>query len=192
MMARHMLIVLLALAVVVPAAFAKLRTVEEARTEALSSTKASMAHKFNRVKAKHIAKEHDEQIKALQQDADNQKAIMKRKHGGAEVQAASMSPHLSMHATRGQMAAGARGRHAAAVKAQSTVYGTQALPPDEATPFFETYVLEYAFPTIAVICSFMGCILFRTMRMYQKERWKGTSYFHGARRSAESLLPGVK
>eukprot|EP00961_Rhodomonas_salina_P197026 2659274-Rhodomonas_salina.2 len=131
-----------------------------------------MAHKFNRVKAKHIAKEHDEQIKALQQDADNQKAIMKRKHGGAEVQAASMSPHLSMHATRGQMAAGARGRHAAAVKAQSiatsvsgpdvsdsdigrcwqTVYGTQALPPDEATPFFETYVLEYAFPTIAVIC----------------------------------------
>lgn len=31
-------------------------------------------------------------------------------------------------------------------------YGLQVLPPDEATPFFDKYVLEYAFPTIALIC----------------------------------------
>ena len=31
-------------------------------------------------------------------------------------------------------------------------YGLQVLPPDEATPFFEDYVLKWAFPTIALIC----------------------------------------
>ena len=188
-------------------------------------------------------------MKALQKDAENQKAIINKKGTTTSmVQAASMSPHLSMHATRGQMAG--RGRHHSKAQAVSsfsfsfqvcrcparrrdkfwfsrdsnsctagqTVYGTQALPPDEATPFFDTYVLKYAFPTIAVICrldlyppdlvsvaffacsvskrlilrialcSFMACVLIRTMRMYQKERWKGTSYFHGEHPPRPTLL----
>lgn len=104
-----------------------------------------------------------------------------------------MSPHLSHHADRGEEAA-SRGRrqHKESYHTQKSIHGVLKLPPDEATPFFDTYVLRYAFPTIALICSCLACVLFRTMRMYQKERWKGTSYFHGARRSAESLLPGLQ
>ncbi len=33
---------------------------------------------------------------------------------------------------------------------------------------------------VSGFCSCLACVLMRTMRMYQKERWKGTSYFHGA------------
>mmetsp|Transcript_50773 Transcript_50773/g.106098 ORF Transcript_50773/g.106098 Transcript_50773/m.106098 type:complete len:184 (-) Transcript_50773:344-895(-) len=147
----------------------------------------AMKAKFHSVKSKHIARTNEAQVKLLKQDAENQHAILSKKQSSDFVSANSMSPHLSMHSTRGQEAG--RGRH---IKVQPTAYGKQVLPPDEATPFFETYVLRYAFPTIAIICSCLACVLLRTMRMYQKERWKGTSYFHGARRSAESLLPGLK
>mmetsp|Transcript_5829 Transcript_5829/g.14935 ORF Transcript_5829/g.14935 Transcript_5829/m.14935 type:complete len:196 (-) Transcript_5829:117-704(-) len=147
-----------------------------------------------------ITKSHSEVIANLKKDAENQKRIMAEKHkrrsGGDDTSAHSMSPHLSHHAARGEEAGGSsrgRGTHAAKTGAvQDSIHGVLKLPPDEATPFFDTYVLKYAFPTIALICSCLACILFRTMRMYQKERWKGTSYFHGARRSAESLLPGLK
>lgn len=105
-----------------------------------------------------------------------------------------MTPHLEMHAARGEEAG--RGRRAAKERNQKgkrqfqkTVYGKQALPPDEATPFFTTYVLHYAFPTIAIVCTCLGCILLRTMKMYQKERWKGTSYFHGEACFACVCLP---
>ena len=128
-------------------------------------------------------------VDTLRKDAENQKAIMagrggKRRKGPAQAEAQSMTPHLEMHAARGEEAG--RGRRAAKERNQKgkrqfqkTVYGKQALPPDEATPFFTTYVLHYAFPTIAIVCTCLGCILLRTMKMYQKERWKGTSYFHG-------------
>jgi hypothetical protein len=146
--------------------------------------------KFHTTQLKHHGKISDAQMKLLRQDAANQHEILSKKTADTDtddVSAASMSPHLSMHSTRGQEAG--RGRH---LKVQASAYGKQVLPPDEATPFFETYVLKYAFPTIAIICSCLACVLLRTMRMYQKERWKGTSYFHGKRRSAESLLPGLK
>uniref|UniRef100_A0A6U2GTH2 Uncharacterized protein n=1 Tax=Hemiselmis andersenii TaxID=464988 RepID=A0A6U2GTH2_HEMAN len=146
-----------------------------------------------------ITKSHAEVIANLKKDAENQKKILaeksRRRSGGDDTSAHSMSPHLSHHAARGEEAgSGHRGRSAAQGKVgvQQSIHGVLKLPPDEATPFFDTYVLKYAFPTIALICSCLACILFRTMRMYQKERWKGTSYFHGARRSAESLLPGLK
>ena len=85
-----------------------------------------------------------------------------------------------MHSPRGvESGRGRREEKKQKEKYQKSVYGKLKLPPDEATPFFENYVLNYAFPTIAVICTCLGCILMRTMKMYQKERWKGTSYFHG-------------
>ena len=91
-----------------------------------------------------------------------------------------MTPHLAMHSPRGvESGRGRREEKKQKEKYQKSVYGKLKLPPDEATPFFENYVLNYAFPTIAVICTCLGCILMRTMKMYQKERWKGTSYFHG-------------
>ena len=100
--------------------------------------------------------------------------------GPSEAVANSMTPHLAMHSTRGvESGRGRRELKKQKDKYQKTVYGAQALPPDEATPFFTTYVLHYAFPTIAIICTCLGCVLLRTMKMYQKERWKGTSYFHG-------------
>lgn len=100
--------------------------------------------------------------------------------GPTETVANSMTPHLTMHSTRGvESGRGRREVKKQKDKYQKTVYGKQVLPPDEATPFFTTYVLHYAFPTIAIICTCLGCILLRTMKMYQKERWKGTSYFHG-------------
>ena len=130
-------------------------------------------------------------IDTLRKDAQNQKAIMAKKgkmasgKGPSETVANSMTPHLSMHSTRGvESGRGRRELKKQKEKYQKTVYGAQALPPDEATPFFTTYVLHYAFPTIAIICTCLGCILLRTMKMYQKERWKGTSYFHG------KCLPG--
>jgi hypothetical protein len=136
-------------------------------------------------------------IDTLRKDAENQKAILSKKgkkaKGPTEAVATSMTPHLAMHSTRGvESGRGRREEKKQKAKYQKSVYGNLKLPPDEATPFFTTYVLHYAFPTIAVICTCLGCILLRTMKMYQKERWKGTSYFHGARRSAESLLPGLK
>lgn len=135
----------------------------------------------------------DHIVANLRKDAENQKRIKDAQRGSDDTSAQSMSPHLSHHADRGEEAA-ARGRshHKSTGKTQRSIHGVLKLPPDEATPFFDTYVLKYAFPTIALICSCLACVLFRTMRMYQKERWKGTSYFHGARRSAESLLPGLK
>ena len=138
-------------------------------------------------------------VDTLRKDAENQKAIMagrggKRRKGPAQAEAQSMTPHLEMHAARGEEAG--RGRRAAKERNQKgkrqfqkTVYGKQALPPDEATPFFTTYVLHYAFPTIAIVCTCLGCILLRTMKMYQKERWKGTSYFHGEACFACVCLP---
>lgn len=137
-------------------------------------------------------------IDTLRKDAENQKAIMAKKgkkgaKGPTEAVANSMTPHLAMHSTRGvESGRGRREVKKQKAKYQKSVYGKLKLPPDEATPFFTTYVLHYAFPTIAIICTCLGCVLLRTMKMYQKERWKGTSYFHGARRSAESLLPGLK
>lgn len=137
-------------------------------------------------------------LDTLRKDAENQKNIMAKKakkstKGPTETEAHSMTPHLAMHSTRGvESGRGRREAKKQKKKYQKSVYGKLVLPPDEATPFFTTYVLHYAFPTIAVICTCLGCILLRTMKMYQKERWKGTSYFHGARRSAESLLPGLK
>ena len=125
-------------------------------------------------------------IDTLRKDAQNQKAIMAKKgkkssgKGPSEAVANSMTPHLAMHSTRGvESGRGRRELKKQKDKYQKTVYGVQALPPDEATPFFTTYVLHYAFPTIAIICTCLGCVLLRTMKMYQKERWKGTSYFHG-------------
>eukprot|EP00293_Proteomonas_sulcata_P007760 CAMPEP_0184296118 /NCGR_PEP_ID=MMETSP1049-20130417/7085_1 /TAXON_ID=77928 /ORGANISM="Proteomonas sulcata, Strain CCMP704" /LENGTH=175 /DNA_ID=CAMNT_0026605145 /DNA_START=12 /DNA_END=539 /DNA_ORIENTATION=+ len=150
----------------------------------------SMKHKFHAVRAKHEARKRE----AAQKSLKNSVSSGAHHKTTAMIQANSMSPHLEMHATRGQLAGGAH-RHKKASRGrdyQKTLHGEQKLPPDEATPFFELYVLKWAFPTIALICSCLGCILYRTMRMYQKERWKGTSYFHGARRSAESLIPGVK
>ncbi|EKX39490.1 hypothetical protein GUITHDRAFT_154432 [Guillardia theta CCMP2712] len=154
----------------------------------MEAPEESMKHRFETVKAKHIARQHGVSAETLKKDAENQQHIARSHH--SDVEAASMSPHLSMHSTRGQEAGrGMRGRRG---KFQQSAYGAQKLPPDEATPFFDTYVLHYAFPTIAIICTCLACVLLRTMKMYQKERWKGTSYFHGARRSAESLLPGLK
>jgi len=126
-------------------------------------------------------------IDTLRKDAENQKAIMaskgkkKASKGPSQpVKAQSMTPHLEMHATRGvESARGRREEKQRKQRYQISQYGKQVLPPDEATPFFTTYVLHWAFPTIAVICTCLGCILLRTMKMYQKERWKGTSYFHG-------------
>jgi hypothetical protein len=72
------------------------------------------------------------------------------------MEAQSMSPHLVKHATRGQEAGKrrtSRGREEREEKkTQKSIHGTLTLPPDEATPFFDTYVLKYAFPTIAIIC----------------------------------------
>ena len=125
-------------------------------------------------------------VDTLRKDAENQKAIMAKKgKNGAkgptgEALAHSMTPHLAMHSTRGvESGRGRREAKKQKAKYQKSVYGKLKLPPDEATPFFTTYVLHYAFPTIAVICTCLGCVLLRTMKMYQKERWKGTSYFHG-------------
>ena len=122
-------------------------------------------------------------VDTLRKDAENQKAIMAKKgkkQGPTETVAHSMTPHLAMHSTRGvESGRGRRELKKQKVKYQKSVYGKLALPPDEATPFFTTYVLHYAFPTIAIICTCLGCVLLRTMKMYQKERWKGTSYFHG-------------
>jgi hypothetical protein len=123
-------------------------------------------------------------IDTLRKDAENQKAILAKKGkkatGPTEAVATSMTPHLAMHSTRGvESGRGRREEKKQKAKYQKSVYGNLKLPPDEATPFFTTYVLHYAFPTIAVICTCLGCILLRTMKMYQKERWKGTSYFHG-------------
>ena len=123
-------------------------------------------------------------IDTLRKDAENQKAILSKKgkkaKGPTEAVATSMTPHLAMHSTRGvESGRGRREEKKQKAKYQKSVYGNLKLPPDEATPFFTTYVLHYAFPTIAVICTCLGCILLRTMKMYQKERWKGTSYFHG-------------
>jgi hypothetical protein len=68
-----------------------------------------MKAKFHSVKTKHIAKSNEAQIKLLKQDADNQHAILTKKQSSDFVSANSMSPHLSMHSTRGQEAG--RGRH---------------------------------------------------------------------------------
>ena len=66
--------------------------------------------KFHTVKLKHQGKVSDAQMKLLKQDAENQHAILSKKSASADdVSAASMSPHLSMHSTRGQEAG--RGRH---------------------------------------------------------------------------------
>jgi hypothetical protein len=108
--------------------------------------------------ASRSAKSHEEVIRNLQKDAENQKRIMasKRSADDDDIGAQSMSPHLVMHATRGQDAGkrrggdGGRGREHKST--QKSIHGTLSLPPDEATPFFDTYVLKYAFPTIAIIC----------------------------------------
>lgn len=85
-----------------------------------------MKSKFHLAKAKHEANIHETQMKSLMQDAYNQHTIMKHKAAAAaaasashaavaegddedSVSANSMSPHLSMHSTRGQEAG--RGRH---------------------------------------------------------------------------------
>jgi len=155
-----------------------------------------MASSEDAVKATKRTRGSTATVDTLRKDAENQKAIMAKKgkkQGPTETVAHSMTPHLAMHSTRGvESGRGRRELKKQKVKYQKSVYGKLALPPDEATPFFTTYVLHYAFPTIAIICTCLGCVLLRTMKMYQKERWKGTSYFHGARRSAESLLPGLK
>jgi len=102
------------------------------------------------------------------------------KKGLNEAVAHSMTPHLAMHSTRGvESGHGRREAKKQKAKYQKSVYGKLRLPPDEATGFFTKYVLHYAFPTIGIICTCLGCVLVRTMKMYQKERWKGTSYFHG-------------
>jgi len=134
-------------------------------------------------------------IDTLRKDAENQKAIMAKKgkkgaKGPTEAVANSMTPHLAMHSTRGvESGRGRREVKKQKAKYQKSVYGKLKLPPDEATPFFTTYVLHYAFPTIAIICTCLGCVLLRTMKMYQKERWKGTSYFHGACTLVLSSVP---
>ncbi len=69
----------------------------------------AMKAKFHSVKSKHIAKANEAQVKLLKQDAENQHAIMSKKQSSDFVSANSMSPHLSMHSTRGQEAG--RGRH---------------------------------------------------------------------------------
>eukprot|EP00960_Hanusia_phi_P018857 555155-Hanusia_phi.AAC.2 len=110
----------------------------------------SMKHRFEAVKAKHIARQHGISVDTLNKDAEQQHTLA-RAHRHSDVEAASMSPHLSMHSTRGQEAGrGMRGRRG---NYQQSAYGAQKLPPDEATPFFDTYVLHYAFPTIAIICT---------------------------------------
>ncbi len=69
----------------------------------------AMKAKFHSVKSKHIAKANEAQVKLLKQDAENQHAIISKKQSSDFVSANSMSPHLSMHSTRGQEAG--RGRH---------------------------------------------------------------------------------
>lgn len=97
---------------------------------------------------------HEELYKNLKKDADQQRAIMAKKRSvrSDDTEAASMSPHLSRHATRGQEAGKGGSVHSSS-RTQQSIHGTLQLPPDEATPFFDTYVLRYAFPTIAVICT---------------------------------------
>jgi hypothetical protein len=75
-----------------------------------------------------------------------------------DMEAQSMSPHLVKHATRGQEAGKQRtSRGREETKTQKSIHGILTLPPDEATPFFDTYVLKYAFPTIAIICRYFNC-----------------------------------
>ena len=66
--------------------------------------------KFHTVKLKHEGKVSEAQMRILKQDAENQHAILSKKASSNDVVSAnSMSPHLSMHSTRGQEAG--RGRH---------------------------------------------------------------------------------
>ena len=76
-----------------------------------------MKHRFETVKAKHIARQHGVSVEALKNDAENQQHIARSHH--SDVEAASMSPHLSMHSTRGQEAG--RGMHGRRGKFQQVI-----------------------------------------------------------------------
>jgi hypothetical protein len=78
----------------------------------LTSFHQDVKVKFHTTQLKHHGKISDAQMKLLRQDAANQHEILSKKTADTDtddVSAASMSPHLSMHSTRGQEAG--RGRH---------------------------------------------------------------------------------